>query len=322
MAMTPVRRPSTALASRDLSKVLNRIASAEKLEKQCRRARNPEAMFKAIARKIKEQAKYIVLRDAVVAISKVNRGLNPGPGRGHKEKQPAPVRVAFPAGDPGQDIADRWRKAFCMKNGAGTEIDFKKVRLALEDARLRCLRICEQQSIGTVRGTEGTGEFERYTPAQYIEMARVVMGTIDLDPASCKVAQRIVKATEFFTIKDDGLSQDWIGNVWLNPPYHRDLGPRFIDKLVAELACGRTRQAIALTNNSTDTDWFRVAAAACQAICFVRGRILFLKEDGETALTPTQGQSLFYFGSDLERFCAEFCRVGFVATSFRNYLAT
>jgi hypothetical protein len=83
-----------------------------------------------------------------------------------------------------------------------------------------------------IRGTAGTGEFERYTPAKYIEIARTVMGTIDVDPASCEMAQKIVKATTFFTVKDDGLNKEWIGNIWLNPPYHRGLGPKFIDKLV------------------------------------------------------------------------------------------
>lgn len=314
------RKTTLPSPSSNLSKMLGRIASAEKLEQQCRRARDPEGMFKAITLKIEEQARYIVLRDAMTVAARaflVGGGIGKGtagPGRG---KRAAVGRVVFPKGDPGQDMADRWRKAFCIRNGAGTKIDFAKVRIALEDARLRCLRICEQQRLSTIRGTEATGEFERHTPARYIEMARTVMGTIDLDPASSEVAQKIVKATRFFTVRDDGLAQDWTAeNVWLNPPYHRELAPRFIAKLIAELAAGRTKQAIALTNNSTDTEWFRTAAAACRAICFVSGRILFLKQDGQQ-LTPTQGQALFYFGADRERFCGEFCRIGFIATAFR-----
>jgi ParB family chromosome partitioning protein len=168
------------------------------------------------------------------------------------------------------------------------------------------------------RGTAGTGELERYTPSQYIEMARTVMGSIDLDPASCNVAQIIVGATTFYTIFDDGLSREWHGNVWLNPPHHRKLVPRFVNKLVTELATGRIKQAIMLTNNSTDTDWFREAVSACQAVCFVKGRINFLEKDGVTELFPTQGQAFFYYGTDVKRFCGEFCKIGFIATLFRS----
>ena len=112
----------------------------------------------------------------------------------------------------------------------------------------------------TIRGTEGTGEFERYTPSKYIAAAREVLGEIDLDPASCEQAQRIVKARRFLsmTIRDNALyrSRPWHGRVWLNPPYHRELGPAFIAKLLVEFEAGRTTEAILLMNNSTDTDWF------------------------------------------------------------------
>lgn len=64
---------------------------------------------------------------------------------------------------------------------------------------------------------------EHYTPAPVIEAARAVMGGIDLDPASCAVANETVKALAFFTKDDDGLGRAWGSSadpsrVWLNPP--------------------------------------------------------------------------------------------------------
>jgi DNA N-6-adenine-methyltransferase (Dam) len=162
---------------------------------------------------------------------------------------------------------------------------------------------------GTVRGTEGTGEFERYTPPEYIEAARKVLGEIDLDPASCKFAQKWIRAKQFFTAEDDGLSHAWHGNVWLNPPYHRALLSAFINKLVAEVDVGHVTSAIVLSNNCTDTDWFLTAASACTGVCFTQGRIHFLLSDGKQMGPPTQGQVFFYW-KNVNRFEEVFCRIG------------
>lgn len=63
---------------------------------------------------------------------------------------------------------------------------------------------------------------EQFTPVRIIEMCRKVLGTIDLDPASCELANTRVKAKSIFTAKDgEGLAtfeQKWHGNVFMNPP--------------------------------------------------------------------------------------------------------
>lgn len=57
-----------------------------------------------------------------------------------------------------------------------------------------------------------------YTPKPIVDAARETMGWIDLDPASCELANRIVGAPRFFTEENDGLDKAWHGRLFLNPP--------------------------------------------------------------------------------------------------------
>ena len=159
--------------------------------------------------------------------------------------------------------------------------------------------------------TACTGNNEWYTPAEYLDAARKVMGGIDLDPASHAIAQKTVKAAVFFSQADDGLSHEWIGRVWLNPPYSQPDIQRFADKLVAETVAGRISQAIVLTNSATDTAWFHVLGNACASICFPRGRIRFLSKAGQQG-SPLMGQAFFYFGTHQGQFQDVFSKYGLI----------
>jgi ParB family chromosome partitioning protein len=159
---------------------------------------------------------------------------------------------------------------------------------------------------------EGTGNNEWHTPARYIELARAVLGSIDLDPASSEVAQKTVQADEFFKLIDNGLTKPWHGRVWLNPPYSPKEIAAFVTKLCDELASERVSAAIMLTHNYTDSAWFQRAARQARAICFPANRIRFEDPDG-VPCSPTQGQAFFYFGEALPRFVQHFAALGFVA---------
>ena len=155
-----------------------------------------------------------------------------------------------------------------------------------------------------------SGENEWYTPSAYIEAARQAMGSIDLDPASCDLAQKTVKAGKYYTISDDGLARDWDGNVWLNPPYSKDLIGKFAEKVVVESE--RFEQAIVLVNNATETAWFQSMARKADAICLFAGRIRFNDKTGKPANTPVQGQAAIYFGQHVARFASAFDDLGLV----------
>jgi phage N-6-adenine-methyltransferase len=159
--------------------------------------------------------------------------------------------------------------------------------------------------------TAFSGNDEWRTPARLLEPVRHVLGAIDLDPASNDIAQRQVRARNYFTKEDDALTREWHGKIFLNPPYSFPAIERFIDKLLDELRAGRVTEAVVLTNDFSDTAWFHKAALSATAICFTKGRIVFESAEGSGA-QPTQGQAFFYFGPHLVRFREAFADQGLI----------
>lgn len=151
--------------------------------------------------------------------------------------------------------------------------------------------------------------YDWYTPAEYIEAARSVMGSIDVDPASSETAQKVVKANRFYTKENDGLIPVWTGNLWMNPPYSSAEIELFIGKALQHIQDGSVKQAIILTNNSSDTGWFHLLAQ--YPFCLTRGRIQFWNSEGKT-LATRQGQAIFYIGNNVAKFVTEFSRFGIV----------
>jgi hypothetical protein len=84
--------------------------------------------------------------------------------------------------------------------------------------------------------------------------------------------------------------------------------------MVSAYRSGEMQAGIMLTNSATETKWWRMAADACDAVCFPRGRIRFLKlEDGVLTpgrSAPSHPHCLFYFGPDAAQFESVFRRFG------------
>jgi hypothetical protein len=160
--------------------------------------------------------------------------------------------------------------------------------------------------------SQNSGNNEWYTPPAFIDAARAVMGDIDLDPASSTVANETVKAKDYFTKDDDGLSLPWYGRVWMNPPYAADLIAKFTEKLAGHVAAGDVQEAIVLVNNATETGWFQDLIGVASAVAFPQSRVKFYQPDGKLG-APLQGQAIIYMGNQPDLFRETFSTFGWSA---------
>lgn len=161
---------------------------------------------------------------------------------------------------------------------------------------------------------------EWYTPAKYIEAARLVMGGIDLDPASCELANQTVKATTYYGQAMNGLMQPWYGRVWLNPPYGREnpgmgvlsgggksLIACWVKRLSGSYESHTIEQATLLVTADTDAKWFSPLFE--YPICFADHRVLFNRPN-----LPREGQifssAFVYLGPNEVRFIEVFSKFG------------
>lgn len=122
---------------------------------------------------------------------------------------------------------------------------------------------------------------EHYTPLEIINAARSIMGEIDLDPASCALANKNVHAKAYFTRDDDGLTRPWGGRVFLNPPGGKrdghSVATAFWNKLVGEYDAGRVYCAFFVVFNPNLLFTSQDSTPALKfPVCFPRRRLSFL----------------------------------------------
>ena len=116
------------------------------------------------------------------------------------------------------------------------------------------------------------------TPAWVVDPLSAAIGGFDLDPASG--AEPKPYAEVRYTESDDGLSSDWFGDVWLNPPYGRNANPEWAERATNQFFESDVDTITALIPAATDTGWFQDHYAKADYITFIRGRVEFEGGDG------------------------------------------
>lgn len=122
------------------------------------------------------------------------------------------------------------------------------------------------------------------------------LGPFDLDPCAAPDPRPWPTAREHWT--QDGLTREWSGRVWLNPPYSRKTIGEWLRKMAVH------RSGLALTFARTDTDAFqRYVLRSADALYFFSARISFHHPDGRRSTMNSGGPSVLaaYGANDAER---------------------
>ncbi|MDQ4421225.1 DNA N-6-adenine-methyltransferase [Sphingobium sp. DEHP117] len=109
------------------------------------------------------------------------------------------------------------------------------------------------------------------------------LGHFDLDPCANNDDPTRCGSTGF-TIEQDGLSREWHGRVWLNPPYG---GATPAKVWLMKLA--RHGNGVALVPPRVGARWFHdVVLSTAHAILFLKGRVSFIDP---VAQRPARGNN-------------------------------
>ncbi len=150
------------------------------------------------------------------------------------------------------------------------------------------------------------------TPPWLIELVRKFFGGIIwLDPASSREAQELVKACDFYTAKQNGLTQPWIAKtLWMNPPYSKALVKAFACKFAINFGLGNIDEAVVLLrNDSAGASWYPQLSDLLPSKCLLNPRVAFVR-DGVPVNKTSFSSMLLYFGPRRKEFDEIFSEYG------------
>lgn len=181
------------------------------------------------------------------------------------------------------------------------------------------------------RQSEGHDEYA--TPTSIWRPLSRAVGGFDVDPASGAESTPIAETR--YTKDDDGLDQQWMGDVWLNPPFGDDpstgKGKReqWLRKARNEAQRPGVRSITVLLPVDVSTRWFHKHVVEAPVICFLDHRPEFEGHSPEDTGNTSFAVQLVVYGDppetlveSLEEFGAVFRGREFFRSTVQQTLAS
>lgn len=146
---------------------------------------------------------------------------------------------------------------------------------------------------------------EHYTPDIIVKKARIVLGTIDFDPASDAFGNSRIRAKIY--LSEHSLESEWpAGSIFLNPPGGKEVRNQailFWQKLMEHFASGKLTHAIFIAFSLQHLQTSQVCPVSMMEfpICVPAKRLKFLDASGIEQTRPTHSNAIVYVPGTVDR---------------------
>lgn len=183
----------------------------------------------------------------------------------------------------------------------------------IKQKTIRYIGRAKDNKSDTFRAITESESVEWYTPPEIIKLVKQVLATIHIDPASNAKAQEWIQSKVYYTQQENGLKQEWRGNLWLNPPYgskNHKTGNQGVtawcNKAILEYDRGNILEGILLVAGTSEgVRNLRQRFIRCEP----RKRIIFISPK-QQKIAPPPPPTFYYLGDNHNKFKQIFSTIG------------